>query len=536
MKKTWLYGTVASLALLTSACGYNNAADNNAGGTTAGNTAGTNAYNGQGMNARNNVLGGDGMIGTNNRITGANTRGTTAGTKGGTTQSGGAGAGYTGTGAATPGTTTGTSTYGNNGTRGSALVGGYTGLLGGNNVGNGGDRELGDDEDDTLGRLDPRNRGTGTMGTRGIGGDRELGDDEDDTLGRLDPRNWGNGTTGTRGTNGTNGYGTNNYYGAGGLYGAGAGAAAGYGMGRAGTAGTTGTGGYYGGTGTNAYGGSYGTSGYTTNTQGQYGTYGNGNMTNTYGTTNMYGTGGNTGRTTGGTTTGIGNNNDTSGISAFDRSNYRMNTSIYRGLTGQNTAGIRSTERNAMNKMGYFKVDRNSMRTNSDQLNSVYVDRDALAQVVGNVTASVPGVNNTTVLVSDEEVFVGIRTENNRDGKTATTKARMNAMSVSPRYFKVYVTNNQAMIDELSRIASRGTNTNNLSLRNNDRTIENLVRRFGGTPDGAETGGTMTNSNLRGNRGVNAKAGQGTGTTDQDGIHSTGLNNMNTSTQGNTSR
>jgi len=221
--------------------------------------------------------------------------------------------------------------------------------------------------------------------------------------------------------------------------------------------------------------------------------------------------------------------------------------SLYRsgGMTmagaGQNGAGM-----NRMEQMGYFRVDRNAMQTNSTAANQVYLDRNALAQIVGNVTASCPGVNASTVLVTDEEVFVGLDIDQNnaasgqtggqnagqagsgmgtmgqsggqnagqaggRTGgetnyqanggtlgnqtmaQTVKAQARMNAMSVCPRYYKVYVTDDQQMIDELTRIAStthytygNGVNDNQL---NTERTIDSLVSRMGGLPDGQDMAG-----------------------------------------------
>jgi hypothetical protein len=202
--------------------------------------------------------------------------------------------------------------------------------------------------------------------------------------------------------------------------------------------------------------------------------------------------------------------------------------SLYRdgGMTtagaGQNGAGL-----NGMNQMGYVRVDRNYLRTNSATTNRFFVDRNALAHIVGNVTASCPGVNASTVLVTDEECFVGLNLDGNNGlgggqagGRTGgetnyqpnggtmgnqtmaqsvKAQARMNAMSVCPRYYKVYVTDNQQMIDELTRIASRYNNAFGNgqygNALNDERTIDSLVRRMGGLPDGedmAGRGSTMT--------------------------------------------
>lgn len=209
------------------------------------------------------------------------------------------------------------------------------------------------------------------------------------------------------------------------------------------------------------------------------------------------------------------------------------NTSIYRnnGLFGR--AGVMQ---NGMSQMGYVRVNRSFITNNANATNNVFVDRDALARVVGNVTASCPGVNASTVLVTDEECFVGLDlmrnfaggqagapnggqagglmrgfgTQTGQNGQVGQTgqaggqtnlqsviaQARANAMSVCPRYYKVYVTDNQQIIDEMTRLASRSTNMGAGANQTFDDTgVDALVRRMGDLPDGQDLttrGSTMT--------------------------------------------
>ncbi|MFS0553507.1 YhcN/YlaJ family sporulation lipoprotein [Brevibacillus sp. 179-C9.3 HS] len=153
-----------------------------------------------------------------------------------------------------------------------------------------------------------------------------------------------------------------------------------------------------------------------------------------------------------------------------------MNQSIYQNQAGnRGGAGIMQT---SMPRMGYAQTDRQHMKTANAA--NVYVDRNALAKAVGNVTASCPGVQRSTVLVTDREIFVGVHTQG-ADARTAKKQAKMNAESVSPRYYRVYVTDNPNDIQEIARVASRSTNVN--TARTEDKTsIDTLVKRMGGTP------------------------------------------------------
>jgi hypothetical protein len=136
-----------------------------------------------------------------------------------------------------------------------------------------------------------------------------------------------------------------------------------------------------------------------------------------------------------------------------------------------------------MPRMGFAQIDRKHVRTAG--VNNVYVDREALARAVGNVTASCPGVNRSTVLVTDEEIFVGLNTLGG-DNRVTKEQARMGAQSIAPRYYKVYVTDNANDIAEIARIASRANNVTMGRHADEQRSVDALIKRLGGKVDGEE--------------------------------------------------
>lgn len=155
------------------------------------------------------------------------------------------------------------------------------------------------------------------------------------------------------------------------------------------------------------------------------------------------------------------------------------NASIYQNQGPTRTGMV--TMQSGMARLGYAQADRNQIQTNG--LDHVYVDRDALAQAVSNVTASCPGVQRSTVLVTDEEVFVGLQSMGN-DGNRVKQQARQNAMSICPRYYKVYVTDDANDIQEMIRIASRSSNVS--SARDNGINVDSLIKRMGGKTEREE--------------------------------------------------
>lgn len=206
------------------------------------------------------------------------------------------------------------------------------------------------------------------------------------------------------------------------------------------------------------------------------------------------------------------------------------------GQNGSNMGTLSNTNNTSMGT-GYASVSRDQLRTNATS--GIYVDRNALARAVSNVAASCPGVQNATALVTDEEVFVGLTTAGNADTRTAKNQARMNAMSITPRYFKVYVTDNPDMISEMSRIASRTSNVN-ANTTQDQRQIDNLIHNLGGLTDGEEDRyrGRASNSGFNtGTVGTSGMTGTGTSGTTGTTSGSTGAtNSTSTPSQGTTYR
>jgi len=211
---------------------------------------------------------------------------------------------------------------------------------------------------------------------------------------------------------------------------------------------------------------------------------------NNYGLGTMYGPGGtgyNNYPTT--RTAGMGTNNGYNDYNAFTNGNRpyhaysdsRMNRdSIYQMQSSPR--GTMGTMRTGMARLGYAQVDRSKIQTNG--LDHVYVDRDALAKAIGNVTASCPGVQRSTVLVTDEEILVGLQTAG-KDGEKAKKQAKQNAQSIAPRYYKVYVSDKPEHVKEITRTASRSSNVSS-ARTDGGVNVESLVKSMGGKTEREE--------------------------------------------------
>lgn len=82
---------------------------------------------------------------------------------------------------------------------------------------------------------------------------------------------------------------------------------------------------------------------------------------------------------------------------------------------------------------------------------NVYVDRQMLASSCANAANQIPGVRQANVLTTDKQVFVGCDTSGQTPAQAAMTlkKVQKSCENVSPRYCKVYTTNDQNTINKV---------------------------------------------------------------------------------------
>jgi hypothetical protein len=117
--------------------------------------------------------------------------------------------------------------------------------------------------------------------------------------------------------------------------------------------------------------------------------------------------------------------------------------SIYKPQTYAN--GVRTSSTQSL--IGYTHLGDNQ------SVNGVYVDRQMLCSAVANVANQIPGVKRTTVLATDNQIFVGCDTSglNPAAAQQALEKVQKSCANVSPRYYNVYTTNNSNCIAKVQQ-------------------------------------------------------------------------------------
>ena len=97
------------------------------------------------------------------------------------------------------------------------------------------------------------------------------------------------------------------------------------------------------------------------------------------------------------------------------------------------------------------------------------------------MVADLPNVKESTVLVTDDHVFVGI-VPKKKDQKTVK-EAKRTAESVTPRYFRIHVTDSKSLQSSINELGLRMQKNGDVDgVRNN---LNQLLKKMGDeTPPG----------------------------------------------------
>ncbi|AIE61212.1 YhcN/YlaJ family sporulation lipoprotein [Bacillus methanolicus] len=150
--------------------------------------------------------------------------------------------------------------------------------------------------------------------------------------------------------------------------------------------------------------------------------------------------------------------------------------------------------RNVSADFGYVRHQRSGILGDGGSNNHyAAIDREQLADIIGKYCTDVPNVDDVSTLVTDEEVLIVYKTDSKNRYKTADQVKKM-AMSVVPRWYHVYVTDNERLRKNVENFATLDSNSRNI-----DSMINGLVKQMLKSPQGREmNNGENANGETRG--------------------------------------
>ncbi len=106
------------------------------------------------------------------------------------------------------------------------------------------------------------------------------------------------------------------------------------------------------------------------------------------------------------------------------------------------------------------------------------IDREQVANIISQFSTDIPNVNDVATLVTDQEVLIAYSTDTKDRNKTAD-QVKRTAMSVVPRFYHVYVSDDKNLMRDVENLANMDSTSKNA--RNS---VTSLVNQMKKSPQG----------------------------------------------------
>ncbi|WP_210365690.1 YhcN/YlaJ family sporulation lipoprotein [Bacillus sp. REN3] len=108
------------------------------------------------------------------------------------------------------------------------------------------------------------------------------------------------------------------------------------------------------------------------------------------------------------------------------------------------------------------------------------IDREQMADMIGRFCTMTPNVDDVSTLVTDEEVLIVYKTDSKNRFETAD-QIKKTGMSVVPRWYHVYVSDNTNLRKDVENFASLDTDSRDI-----DTMIDGVVKQMLKSPQGRD--------------------------------------------------
>ncbi|MEH7305732.1 YhcN/YlaJ family sporulation lipoprotein [Neobacillus drentensis] len=135
--------------------------------------------------------------------------------------------------------------------------------------------------------------------------------------------------------------------------------------------------------------------------------------------------------------------------------------------------------RNVSNNYGFVRHQKSPLM-NDNTANDHYtaLDREQAANIISKLSTDIPNVNDVATLVTDQEVLIAYNTDS-KDRNLTADQVKKAAMSVVPRYYHVFVTDNKVLMRDVENLANLDSTS-----RNARNLVNGLIKQMKKSPQG----------------------------------------------------
>ncbi|ASK62838.1 hypothetical protein CFK37_12115 [Virgibacillus phasianinus] len=134
------------------------------------------------------------------------------------------------------------------------------------------------------------------------------------------------------------------------------------------------------------------------------------------------------------------------------------------------------------NRLGYVHYTKDQLRNNNENNHAVTMDRHKMADMISRIILRNDGFEEVATLVTDKEVLIAYGKSDGLDKNLAADIAKKSAVSVMPKYFHVYVSDNESLIPQIHSLH----NSNTMQGASYQNTIQSIIKEMKKSPQGIE--------------------------------------------------
>ncbi|WP_404454065.1 YhcN/YlaJ family sporulation lipoprotein [Oceanobacillus kapialis] len=139
-----------------------------------------------------------------------------------------------------------------------------------------------------------------------------------------------------------------------------------------------------------------------------------------------------------------------------------------------------SAEDEAMNdRLGYVHYTKDQVENNEQGDQEASIDRTQVANTISRLALTGEGLEQVATLVTDEEVLIAYEKSEGVDEKEAANIARKTAESVIPRYYEIYVSDNDSLIQDIQSLHNSRTTD-----KGYENTVDQIITEMKKSPQG----------------------------------------------------
>ncbi|MBT2738128.1 YhcN/YlaJ family sporulation lipoprotein [Bacillus sp. ISL-7] len=135
--------------------------------------------------------------------------------------------------------------------------------------------------------------------------------------------------------------------------------------------------------------------------------------------------------------------------------------------------------RNVSKNYGFVRHQKSPlMNDNTANDHFTALDREQVANIISKYSTEIPNVNDVATLVTDQEVLIAYDTDS-KDRNLTADQVKKTAMSVVPRYYHVFVTDNKVLMRDVENLANLDSTS-----RNARNLVNGLIKQMKKSPQG----------------------------------------------------